>query len=93
MNRHKVTADRKCQQMVVFSQKELDWMDIDGIYIGPARCLLVVVMFVNVAINGLDMKYTVHDCVKEVIDNVKWNKRQQQVGLDAQNKGQVSMLE
>ena len=41
--------------MIVFAQKEFDGMDVDRIDVGPAGCLLMMMMFVNESIDCLDM--------------------------------------
>ena len=66
--------------MVVFSQKEFNGVDIDRIGIGSRWGLLPMMMFVNVAINSLDVKCPMKEGIKKVINNEKGNDWEQEVG-------------
>ena len=64
------TAEKiTCENMIVLPQEELDRVDVNGIDSGTAGGLLMVMVFVDVAVNGLDVKSPVKDGVKEVVND------------------------
>lgn len=65
--------------MIVFSQKEFNWVHVDSIGIGTRRCLLSMMVFVNVSVYGLDVQGPVQDCVKEIINDEEWHNGQDKV--------------
>lgn len=68
---HHSAVQKDSEQVVVFTEGELDGMDIDGIDGGSAGCLLYVVVFVDERVQCLNVKKSVQECVEEIIDNVQ----------------------
>jgi len=54
-------------------------MDIDSINVGSTWGFLMVMMFVNVTINCLDMQEPMQDGIEEIVHDIEWNQRQKDV--------------
>ena len=76
-----VTTQVERQQMIVLSEEKLNGVNIHRINVGSTGRLLVMVMFVYVSINSLNVQRPVKNCVKEVVHNIQTRKWQQCVQL------------
>ena len=61
-------AEKQGQEMIVFTQKVLKGVDVDGVYVAATRSQLSMVMLVDVAVNGLDVERPVKDGIEEIVD-------------------------
>ncbi len=53
---HDMTTKVQRPKMIVFTQDVFDRMNVDSIFIGTAGCLLCVMVFVDVTVDGFDME-------------------------------------
>lgn len=56
MNLQEMTTKKEGPQVIVLAQEEFEWVHVYGIDISATRSLLVMVMFVNVAIDAFNVQ-------------------------------------
>lgn len=71
------TAQENCPQVVVFTEGELDGMDVDSIVRGTTGGLLDVVVFVNEWIHRPNVEKSVQQCVEKVVHDKEDRNRHQ----------------
>jgi hypothetical protein len=80
MNLQEAAAEKEGPQVIVFAQEEFERVYVDGIDIGATRSLLVMVMFVNVAVDAFNVQEPVQNGVEKVVHDKERYERYSCIG-------------